>query len=485
MNPGSLVRMRRSVRRVARTLPLVTVVLIWNLPPVVDAQERAPARVGGSLADLDNSIEAVVRTVDPSVVQIFTSGLAPAAGVVTDQSNLVTTQRASGSGVIVDAEGYIVTNAHVVRGASRIRVEIPIVPVGRSLLARRTRVAPARVIGLDEETDIAVLRVEERGLPALPFSDSDEIRTGQVVLAFGSPLGLQNSVSLGIVSAVARQLEPESPMVYIQTDAAINLGNSGGPLVDARGRLVGVNTLILSGAASTAGPGFAAPSNIVRTVFEQIKRTGRVRRGEIGVRAQTVTPTLAAGLGLKRDQGAVLADVAPGSPADRAGLSVGDLVLTLDGKAIENGRQLHVNLYRREVGDTVRLEVLRGDKPTTVTVSVAERADSLSAASLLADPRENVVPRLGILAATLDAKLAAMLPLRSKSGVVVASASAGVLDSDNGGLVPGDVIHAVNGQWISDLPALRKAVESVKTGAPVVLQIERRGVLMYLAFTLD
>ena len=203
------------------------------------------------------------------------------------------------------------------------------------------------------------------------------------------------------------------------------------------------------------------------------------------MRAQTVTPTLAAGLGLKRDQGAVLADVAPGSPADRAGLSVGDLVLTLDGKAIENGRQLHVNLYRREVGDTVRLEVLRGDQPTTVTVSVAERADPLSAASLLSDPRENVVPRLGILAATLDAKLAAMLPLRSKSGVVVASASAGVFDSDNGGLVPGDVIHAVNGQWISDLPALRKAVESAKTGAPVVVQIERRGVLMYLAFILD
>ncbi len=135
----------------------------------------------------------------------------------------------------------------------------------------------------------------------------------------------------------------------------------------------------------------------MRAVFEQIRRTGRVRRGEIGVRAQTVTPTLAAGLGLKRDQGAVLADVAPGSPADRAGLSVGDLVLTLDGKPIENGRQLHVNLYRREVGDVVRLEVLRGEQPTTVTVSVAERADPLSAATLLSDPRENIVPRLGIL----------------------------------------------------------------------------------------
>jgi serine protease Do len=451
----------------------------------VAAQDRAQARSAASLADLDSSIEALVRAVDPSVVQIFTTGVAPVAGVVTDQSGLVTTQRASGSGVIVDPEGYIVTNAHVVRGASRIRVEIPVVPQGRSLLARRSRMAPARVIGVDEETDVAVLRVEERGLPALQFGDSDEVRTGQMVLAFGSPLGLQNSVALGIVSSVARQLEPESPMVYIQTDVSINSGNSGGPLVDARGRLIGVNTLILTGAPSTAGPAFAAPSNIVRAVFDQIRKTGRVRRGDIGVRAQTVTPVLAAGLGLKRDQGAVLSDVAPGSPADRAGLSVGDLVLTLDGKPIENGRQLQVNLYRREVGDTVRLEVLRGEQPTTVTVVVAERADPLSAAALLTDPRENLVPRLGILAATLDPKLAALLPLRSRAGVVVASASAGALDSDNGGLQPGDVIHAVNGQWISDLPQLRKAMDSLKPGAPVVLQIERRSVLLYLAFTVE
>jgi serine protease Do len=458
---------------------------VLALPPVVYGQNRTPVRGAASLSDLDSSIEALVRSVNPSVVQIFTIGLAPAAGAVTDPSNLLTTQRASGSGVIVDTEGYIVTNAHVVSGASRIRVEVPIQPSGQSLLTRRSRVLPARLVGVDEETDIAVLRVEERGLPALPLGDSDELRAGQMVLAFGSPLGLQNSVSLGIVSAVARQLEAESPMVYVQTDASINLGNSGGPLVDAGGRVVGVNTLILSGAPSTAGPGFAAPSNIVRAVFEQIKRTGRVRRGEIGVRAQTVTPVLAAGLGLKRDQGAVLADVSPGGPADRAGLSVGDLVLTLDGKPIENGRQLHVNLYRREVGDIVRLEVLRGDTPTTVNVSVAERADPLSAATLLSDPRENIVPRLGILGATLDPKLAAGLPLRSKSGVVVASAIASAFDSDDGSLAPGDVIHAVNGQWISDLVALRAAVDGVKVGAPVVLQVERRGTLLYLAFTAE
>jgi serine protease Do len=474
----------------ASMLRMTAVLLALGCP--AGAQDRPQARGAtpeqsrsGSLVDFDASIEALVRTVNPSVVQIFVSGLTPLAGVVTDQSDFVTTQRGSGSGVIVRADGYIVTNAHVVRGASRIRVEIPTKAEGQSLLARRSRVAPARVVGVDEETDIAVLRVEEQGLTPLPFGDSDELRTGQMMLAFGSPLGLQNSVSLGIVSAVARQLEPESPMVYIQTDASINPGNSGGPLVDVRGRLMGINTLILSGGPATAGPGFAAPSNIVKTVFEQIQRTGRVRRGEIGVRAQTVTPTLAAGLGLKRDQGVVLADVAPGSPADRAGLSIGDIVVSLDGKAMENGRQLHVNLYRREVGDNVKLEILRGDKPTSVTVAVAERADPLSAAAVLTDPRENVVARLGILAATLDPKLASILPLRAKSGVVVASASASALDTDNGSLAPGDVIHAVNGQWISDLAALRAAVDGAKPGAPVVLQVERRGVLMYLAFIME
>lgn len=470
--------------RIRFALPCGVAVMLAMVASL-QAQNRAQPKAVGSLADFDDSIEAIVRVVDPAVVQIFTTAVAPLAGIVTDQANLVTTQRASGSGVVVDPDGYIVTNAHVVRGASRIRVEIQTPEQGQSLLARRPRVAPARVIGIDEETDIAVLRVEERGLSALPFGDSDELRAGQIVLAFGSPLGLQNSVSLGIVSAVARQLEPESPMVYVQTDASINPGNSGGPLVDARGRLVGINTLILQGPASNAGPGFAAPSNIVRTVFDQIRRTGRVRRGEIGVRAQTVTPILAAGLGLKRDRGAVLADVAPGSPADRGGLAVGDIVLSLDGKPIENGRQLQVNLYRRSVGDVVKLEVLRGDQTITVTVSVAERADSLSAATLLSDPRDNVVPRLGILAATLDPQIAAALPLRGKSGVVVASASATALDSDNGGLQPGDVIHAVNGQWISDLPALRAAMDGAKPGAPVVIQLERAGVLMYLAFTVE
>ena len=183
----------------------------------------------------------------------------------------------------------------------------------------RPRVVGAQIVAIDEETDLSVLKVDEKALPALELADSDAVRPGQLVLAFGSPLGLDSSVTLGVVSAVARQLEPDDPMIYIQTDASINPGNSGGPLVDTDGRVVGINTLILSQSGGNEGLGFAAPSNIVRNIFEQVRKFGRVRRGEIGVRAQTITPSLAEGLQLPRDWGVVLGDVYPDGPAAKAG----------------------------------------------------------------------------------------------------------------------------------------------------------------------
>jgi serine protease Do len=346
-----------------------------------DTAAQTRSRDASSAAELSGALEATARTVGPAVVEIFTTSYAPGAGVVPSSGDLIATQRASGSGVIVDPAGYIVTNAHVVRGAQRVRVSLPVAAAGQSILAARSRIVPGRIIGVDLETDLAVVKVEESNLPAVAFADSDDLKAGQLVLAFGSPLGLHNSVSLGVVSAVARQLGPESPMIYIQTDASINPGSSGGPLVDVRGGLVGVNTLIFSQGAGNDGLGFAAPSNIVRAVYEQIRTHGFVRRGDIGVRAQTVTPVLAAGLGLARAEGVVLADVLPGSPAAAAGLRPGDFVVALDGKPMENGRQLHVNLYRRTVGDVVRLEVLRGDQRLEVPVAVSERRDSLAGLS--------------------------------------------------------------------------------------------------------
>jgi serine protease Do len=452
------------------------------------AGQSRPARaVADTTAiDLSRSIETMADAVGPSVVEIFATSFAAGEGLVSNSADLVTTQRASGSGVIVDADGFIVTNAHVVRGAQRLLVSIPAATAGRSILATTGRRVKARLIGLDLETDLAVLKVDEPRLPALPFGDSDDLNPGQIVLAFGSPLGLHNSVSFGVVSAVARQLEPESPMIYVQTDASINPGSSGGPLVDLRGRLVGINTLIVSQAGGNEGLGFAAPSNIVRAVYEQIKKSGRVRRGDIGIRVQTVTPALAAGLALTRDHGVILEDVVPRSTAALAGLQTGDVVISLDAKPMENGRQLKVGLYRRLVGDVVVLEVERNGRAQKFPVAVAERHDPLADLPDSIDPRQNLVPRLGILGVDLTPPLAQLLSVtRVRSGVVVASTVANALEASEGGLAAGDIISTVNRTPVGGLEELRAILDRLPAPSPAVLQIERRGELQYLVFTLD
>ena len=287
------------------------------------APPRRRTRLAG-LSELSHSLEQLVERISPSVVQIFVTGYAPPDEEDQAATGEPALERSSGSGVILDPDGYIVTNAHVVENATRLEVELPFAATGgapgRSILRRRGRTVGAQVVAIDHETDLAVVKVEAKGLPALPFGDSDTLRPGQLVLAFGSPLGLDSSVTMGVVSAVARQLTPDDPMIYIQTDAPINPGNSGGALVDTDGTLVGINTLIYSQSGGSEGIGFAAPSNIVRNVFTQIRKTGRVRRGEIGVNPQTVTPLMAEALKLSPDAGVILSDVTPGGPAARAGL---------------------------------------------------------------------------------------------------------------------------------------------------------------------
>jgi serine protease Do len=393
--------------------------------------------------------------------------------------------------VIVDSDGYVVTNAHVVENATRIEVELPFETTGgaasRSIVKRRGRTLGAQVVAIDQETDIAVLRMEARGLPALAFGDSDALRPGQIVLAFGSPLGLSSSVTLGVVSAVARQLTPDDPMIYIQTDAPINPGNSGGALVDTEGRLVGVNTLILSQSGGSEGIGFAAPSNIVRNVFVQIRKSGRVHRGEIGVHAQTITPLMAEALGLtvSADAGVILADVAPGSPADRAGLRPGDIVATLDGKRMENGRQFRINIYTRGVGEQVALQIWRGERSLTVRVPVVERDADTDRLADLVGSQQSIAP-LGIVALDLTAPVAELLPdLRSKTGAVIARVTPEAPYSQQGTLEPGDVIHAVNDRPIGNVDELKKVAAALKPGGAVVLQVEREGTLMLLAFRLE
>ena len=438
-----------------------------------------------SVVELSAALERSTQAVTPAVVDIFATAYVPAGERVDRRADLVATERASGSGVVVDASGYIVTNAHVVRGARQVRVELPGAADGRSILEQRGRTIAGRIVGIDDETDLAVVKVEATSLPFLPFADSDDLKAGQLVLAVGSANGLRHSVSLGVISAVARQLEPESPMVYVQTDAVLNPGSSGGALVDVRGRLIGINTLIISRSGGYEGLGFAAPSNIVRTVYEQIRRDGQVTRGDIGVRPQTIDPALAAGLGLPRDHGVVLADVLPRSAADRAGLRPGDLVVSLDGKPMENGRQLQVGLYRHVPGDVVTLEVLRDGATLRVPVAMTHRRQ-VTDLSRDVDPRQNLIPRLGILGVDLNPSIAEMVPvLRVRNGVVVVSTVPDALDTRDGALAAGDVIYGVNRTPVSTLAELRAALDRLKPGDPAVLRLERRGELTYLTFIVD
>jgi serine protease Do len=458
------------------------------LVPAPALAQRSSASVA-ALGDLSRSLQELSQKVSASVVQIFVSGYAPPDDEDPQGAGQPILERTSGSGVIVDADGYIVTNAHVVQNATRIEVELPFAATGgnpgRSIIGRRGRIVGAQIVAIDHETDLAVVKIEAKALPALAFGDSDALRPGQLVLAFGSPLGLEASVTMGIVSAVARQLTPEDPMIYIQTDATINPGNSGGALVDTDGRLVGINTLIYSQSGGSEGIGFAAPSNIVRNVFQQIRKTGRVRRGEIGVTTQTVTALLAEALGLTTDAGVVVADVDEGGPAARAGLQSGDIIHTLDGKRMENGRQFRINVYTRAIGDRVTLEVQRGERRLTLRVPVIERESATTRLIDLLTP-QNSVRALGVLVLELTPQIRQVLPaLRRERGVVVATVSPDAPYSQQGQLQGGDIIYALNGKPIGSIAELKAAADGLKPSTAAVLQIEREGGLLFLAFRVE
>ena len=439
------------------------------------------------LGRLSHSLEAVVAKVAPAVVQIRVTAYGPVAGGATGATALLGTQRSTGSGVILSPDGFIVTNAHVIEGGRRFVVVLPRPAVagvpGRSALAPISQEVPATLVGTDRETDLAVLKVSLTNLPIAKLGDSDSLVPGQVVLAFGSPFGLASSVTMGVISAVGRQLRDEDRMIYIQTDTPINPGNSGGPLVSADGLVVGINTLIFSQSGGSEGIGFAAPGSIVRFVFEQLRANGRVRRGEIGVFAQTITPSLAAGLHLAREWGVVLGDVYPDSPGAKAGLRVGDLILSLNGKPMENGRQFDVTLYQR-LGNTVSLEVGRGLQRLTLKVPVIERRDEAERFRAMVTPEQNLIARLGILGLDLTPELARAIPgIRDSHGVVVAGVA---LDAEGvAGPAPGDVIYGFNGAPVRTLSDLRSAIAQVPAGAPAVLHLGRQGQLRFVTVTLE
>lgn len=453
---------------------------------VLSADELA-ARGTLPIRGLNETLTSLAAKLTPAVVTISTSGYKP-VGANPDGGLSFGLQQASGSGVVVSQDGFIVTNAHVVAQMSRIEVQLPpdAPHSGHSIVRPPGRVLPARLIGIDGETDLALLKVDADHMPFLSLADSDTVRQGQLVMAIGSPVGLESSVSMGIISAVARQIHPDDRVIYLQTDAPINPGNSGGPLVGIDGNLIGINTMMLSQSGGSQGLGFAVPSNIVRFVVDQLRTTGVVVRGEIGVEAQTLTPGLAAALGLTAEGGVILGDVLPGGPGERAGLKTGDIVLALNDKPMENARQFHVDLYQQPVASMVRLKILRGAGIQVVPVLVGERTNSPERFALYVNERQNLVSRLSILALRIDEATARLLPdePRRPYGVLVARLAV-TTHGPRGDLLPGDIIYQVNQKTVSSLPELRALVDAQEAGKPVALQIERAGRIHYVEMRLE
>jgi serine protease Do len=440
------------------------------------------------LRNLSRSLEKVVAGIAPAVVQIRVTAYGPVEATGTTAAALFAAQQSTGSGVVLSSDGYIVTNRHVVEGGRSFVVVLPRPAAadapGRSALPPISQEVPATLVGADRETDIAVLKVAITGLPFARLGNSDSVHAGQMVLAFGSPFGFTSSVTMGVVSAVGRQLQPEDRMIYLQTDTPINPGNSGGPLVSADGSVIGINTLIFSQSGGSEGIGFAAPGNIVRFVYEQIRSNGQVRRAEIGVFAQTITPALAAALHLSRDWGVILGDVYPNGPADKAGLRINDVILSVDGKPVENGRQFDVTLYQRPIGTPVSLEVGRGLQRTTVRVPVVQRREEVDRFRNMVTPEHNLIPSLGILGLDLTPELARAIPgVRYPHGVVVAAVASDAAGA--AGPAPGDVIYAVNGDTVRTLSDLRSSIAQVKAGTVVALHVGRQGQLRLLTVSVE
>ncbi len=441
----------------------------------------------GVLVQLNGALESLAARVSPAVVQILVTGYGPLRQEDRSQTAFIVRQHAVGSGVIVDSNGYIMTNAHVVEGAQRIRVALPL-PMGDSsgqVPIGKRRILEARLLGQHKETDLALLKIDEADLPTLPLVSQQRPRVGQLVFAIGSPEGLQNSVTMGVVSAVARQPDSTKPLTYIQTDAPINPGNSGGPLVDMSGAVLGINTFILSQGGGSEGLGFAIPARVVDFVYHSLRNHGHVHRVEVGAVAQEITPTLADGLHLSQHWGVVVVDVTPEGPAAAAGLQIQDIILTADDRRIETLPSLSAALYLHRLDQVVKLEILRGNEKKTLYVPAIEHRDHMDELLDTVNPDNSLIPRLGVLALDVTADLRTRLgSLRISSGVVVVGRAADLIMPDTG-LQAGDVIHQLNTTPIDSVDTLRTAVGGLKTGDPVVLQVERDSGLMYVSFEME
>jgi len=497
MKSGQTVR-----RKIAVFLPRASsaflLCLSWGLAGNARPQLSEPAKPirtqaipGASatvLRDLDASIEDMAGRVAPTVVQILVSGLGSSRRL---GEGVMEHQRGIGSGVVVDPSGYVITNAHVVSGARRIRVQMTSLGAelapGKTSLLRQRRIYDARLVGMHRLTDLALLKIDASNLPFLPLKDPEafRVRLGQTVLAIGSPEGLEHTITMGIVSAPGRQPELDRPMIYIQTDAPINPGNSGGALVDRDGNLVGINTFIFSRSGGSEGLGFAVPAPTVSFIYRELRQFGRVRMNAIGVNAQTITPTMAAGLHLAKDWGVILSDVLPGGPAEKAGLHAQDIVNEIDGVPIDSLPKFTVRMYLHPHDKYMAMGIQRGVEKLQISVLPADIPTGVENLADLVDPKEGLVSSLGVFVLDLDEPVARNLPeMRSPNGVMVV-AKVDYSPAVETELSAGDVIRALNGAPIKNSNELRTILSNLTAGAPVALQVERQGLYRFMSFEME
>jgi serine protease Do len=390
--------------------------------------------------------------------------------------------QSAGSGVILDANGYIVTNNHVVEGATQITVT----------LGDRREFA-AKVVGTDPKTDLAVIKIEAKDLPSLKWAEYENLQVGDLVLAVGSPFGLSSTVTLGIISALGRgNVGIADYEDFIQTDAAINPGNSGGALVNMNGELIGINTAIFSRTGGSEGIGFAIPSSIALDIVDSLQKTGKVVRGWMGVAIQEITPALAKSFKLpEQRKGVLISDVNESGPSHAAGIKRGDVVVAFNGKEVQSVSQLRNLVARTVVGKDAQVKVVREGKEQLIAVKVAERpSDEMLAKREPGPPKEKesgemIKPPDNVLASlrvqALDNALMSQLNISAKTtGVVITSVEPGG-EAEAAGLQRGDVLQEVNHEPVKSLAEYQKAAEKIKKDEPAVVFVNRQGNSLYVA----
>jgi serine protease Do len=361
-------------------------------------------------------------------------------------------QSGLGSGFIISTDGYILTNRHVVAEADTVTVRLT-----------DKREFKAKVVGTDKRTDVALLKIEAKDLPTVPIGDVSRIRTGEWVLAIGSPFGFENSVTAGIVSAVNRALPEENYVPFIQTDAAVNPGNSGGPLFNMKGEVIGINSQIYSRTGGFMGLSFAIPIDVAIDVANQLKTTGKVSRGRIGVQIQSLNAELAGSFGLPDANGALVASVEPGSPADKAGVKAGDVIREFDGKKVLSSNELPRLVGLTKPGTVAKMSVWRKGQLKELSVTVVELPGERTASR--SDRPSKAADRLGLALS------------ESSEGLVIDDVRG---PAARAGLRPGDVVLAVNNQRVEDLDTFRDIVASTPKGRSVALLVQRDGNTLFV-----